>query len=74
MAKSIPCAVIVNSPSTGHIFPVQECKSISAGLKYARAMDMPYRLYTDYEVAENGRSLTKGKLVRRGWLRGNWLY
>lgn len=55
MAKKIPCTVICNASLTGYIFKPVKCDSIRAGLRYAKDMGMPYRLYVN------------GKLARRGW-------
>ena len=59
MAKPIPCTVICNTAKTGHIMHKRKFDSIAAGLRYARDMAMPYRLFVN------------GKLVRHGWFVNN---
>lgn len=54
MAKAIPCTVICNTKYGYCLTPV-ECKSISEAVRYAKDLDMAYRIFVN------------GKCVRRGW-------
>ena len=54
MAKAKRCTVICNTRN-GYCISPYECKSISEAIRYAKELDLAYRIFVD------------GKLVRSGW-------
>lgn len=54
MSKGIKCEVILNT-RWGYCLTPYQCKSISEAIRYAKNMDMAYRIFVD------------GKCVKSGW-------
>ncbi len=55
MAKAKPCIVLCNN-KWGYIMAPHEAKSVAEGKKWAKDLDLAYRIYD-----------LKGKLICRGW-------
>ena len=54
MGKAIECTVICNT-RWGYCMQPVKCKSIADAIRYAKEMEMAYRIFVN------------GKLVRKGW-------
>lgn len=54
MAKAKECKVICNT-RWGYCMTSYKCKSISEAIRYAKELDLAYRIFAD------------GKLIRSGW-------
>ena len=54
MPKAIPCTVICNTRNGYCLTPLQ-CSSIKKGIKYAKSLDLAYRIFVD------------GKCIKSGW-------
>ena len=54
MAKAKECIIICNT-KWGYCMTPHKCKSISEVIRYAKDMDMAYRIFVD------------GKCVKSGW-------
>ena len=54
MAKAKECVVICNT-KLGYCITPYKCKSIAEAIRYAKDLEMAYRIFVD------------GKLVKSGW-------
>jgi hypothetical protein len=54
MAKAKECIVICNTRN-GHCLQPYKCKSINEAIRYAKELDLAYRIFID------------GKCVKSGW-------
>ena len=54
MPKSIPCTIICNTIN-GYCLTPKKCKSIREAIRYAKEMELAYRIFVD------------GKLIKSGW-------
>ena len=56
MAKAKECTIILNT-RWGYCMQPVKCKSIAEAIRYAKEMEMAYRIFID------------GKLVKKGWIK-----
>lgn len=54
MPKAIPCTVICNTKN-GYCLTPKQCNSIREAIKYAKELDLAYRIFVD------------GKCIKSGW-------
>lgn len=53
MAKAIPCTVICNTRN-GYCLTQKGCKSISEAIRYAKELDLAYRIFVNGKYIKNG--------------------
>ena len=53
MAKAKECTVICNT-KWGYCLQPYKCKSISEAIRYAKSLDMAYRIFVDEQCVKSG--------------------